>query len=238
VAPKLEFDRVEAARFSGFVEKAQFKNALSDLGHRNSAVRAVAVKALSKIDHELSVRAIVVHFSGEPAAEVRKECVNALATLGLNEAIPVVEHALNDSAANVRLAATMGIYRLAGAAGASTIIGMLNDESVEVRRMVACCTGWMGQARMAVELIPLLSDEEARVRRAAVEAMGCLGDRGVVSALIERLNDADESARKKVFEAVEKITGKRMGKRYPENEEERARAIARWRHWWKWQATI
>ena len=235
-APKPKPDQVEAAVFGGATEKFLYMKAASDLEHSDMGIRAEAAGVLGKIRHELSVKTLAARYAAEPSAQVRKEIANALAALGIIEGILPLERAMNDSDAAVRLAALMGVYRLAGAAGAPMIIGMLHDESPEVRRMVACCTGWMGQARMAAELVPLLSDEAVRVRRAAVEAMGYLGDRGVVSALIERLNDADESVRRKAFEAVEKITGKRMGKRYPENEKARERSIARWRHWWREQS--
>ena len=200
-------------------------------------MRAEAAGVLGKIRHELSLRTLAARYPVEPSVQVRKSIVNALADLGIIEAVPTLEHALNDSDANVRLAAVMGVYRLRGVANGSALIGRLNDQSTEVRRMIACCVGWMGQAHMAAKLEPLLSDKAVRVRRAAAEAMGCLGNREVVSALIECLNDSDDPVYRKALEATEKITGKKMSEQYPESEHDREQLAARWRHWWKGQAT-
>jgi len=229
-------EEINAARFTGAAQKLLFTRALSDLAHEDVIRRTHAAKAIGRIRNELSVRMLAAHIVGEPSAQVRKECVNALVALDMKEGLPGVEHALNDNDKGVRLAAIMGVYRMAGVTGASTLLGMLHDENAEVRRVVACCIGWTGQEHRAVELVPLLSDEAVQVRRAAVEAMGSLGDRRVVSALIKCLNDTDDSVRRKASEAVEQITGKRMSERYPENDEGRERLLARWRHWWNGQA--
>lgn len=229
--------QVDAAQFSDSAQKVVFKTLLSDLEHGDIGVRSQAADALSKIRHELSVRALAAHFFREPSAQLRKECVNALVALDVKEGLPVVKHALRDSNATVRLAAVMRVYRLAGARRTSMLLKMLNDENIEVRRMVACCVGWMGQKHLAGKLVPLLSDEAVRVRLAAVEAMGSLGDSRIVSTLLECLNDSDGSVRKKVLAVLERITGKRMDEGYPENEEERDRLLARWHHWWKRQVS-
>ena len=226
-------EEIEGIKFTGTAQKVLFTKALSDLTHQDAITRAHAAKAMGGIRHELSMRALATQFFREDSAQVRKECVNALAMLGMKEALPVVEHALNDSDGSVRIAAVKGEYRLAGAQSASALTRMLSDDSVEVRRMVATCIGWLGQEHLAVELVPLLRDKAARVRQAAVEAMGNLGSREVVFTLIEYLNDSDESVRKKLTDVLEQITGKKMGEGYPADEEGRQRLTARWRHWWK-----
>ena len=229
-------EEIKAARFTGAAQKVLFRRALSDLAHEDVATRAHAAEAIGGIRNELSLRTLAAHLFDEPSAQVRKECVSALAALEIKEGLPVVEHALNDSSASVRLAAVRGVYRLAGVESASILTRMFSDKNAEVRRMAVICIGWLGQENLATELVPLMADEAARVRRAAAEAMGSLGNRGVVSALIERLSDVDDSVRRKVYEAVERITGKRISEGYPENEKERERLMARWRHWWRDQA--
>jgi hypothetical protein len=223
---------IEAGAFTGAVQKVLLKRALSDLEHEDVGTRTQAAKSIGDIRNELSVRVLAAHAFREEAAQVRKECINALRTLDMEEALPVVERALNDSCASVRAAAVRGIYRLGGVESTSTLTRMLPDESAEVRRMAATCLGWLGQEHLAAELVPLFTDEAAPVRQAAVEAVGNLGSRQVVFTLIECLNDSDESVRKKVLGAIEGITGKKLSDGYPEDEEGRQRLIARWRHWW------
>jgi hypothetical protein len=63
--------------------------------------------------------------------------------------------------------------------------------------------------------------------------MGNLRSRQVVSSLIEQLNDPVESIRKVVFIALEKITGKKMSKSLPKDEEGCEHLVARWQEWWK-----
>ena len=224
---------VDAAAFGSMAQKVRYKKALSDLAVRGTAMRLQAAKALGGIRHALSVRALAARFFEEPSAQVRKGCLNALAKLEMQEAAPVMEHALRDGSEAVRLVAVMGAYRLAGAGCAPALTGMLDDGNAEVRRMAARCLGWTGQAAVAVKLAPILGDENPRVRRTVAEAMGSLGNRSVVSTLIECLDDPDDLVRRKVLEALERITGKRMGKRHLKNEETHERLQAQWRHWWQ-----
>ncbi len=237
-APKTTYrdvtsEEVEAAKFIGAAQKVLLTKALSDLAHEDVITRAHAAEAIGGIRHELSIWALAAHFFREDAVQVRKECINALGTIGMKEGLPVVEDALNDSSVSVRLAAVRGVYRLAGVESASALVRMLADENVEVRRMVTTCIGWLDKEHLAAELIPLLTDKSVSVRQAAVKAVGNLRSPRVVFTLIECLNDSDESVRKKVLDVLEGITGKKMSEGYPEDEEGRQRLMARWRHWWK-----
>ena len=234
-APAPTPEEVDAATFGGMAQKVLFKKALVDLATRDETMRVRAAEALGGIRHELSARALAARYFVEPSARVRKECVSALASLEIQEAAPVMGHALRDGDEAVRLVAVMGTYRLAGAACAPALTAMLGDGNAEVRRMAACCLGWTGQAAVAVKLAPLLGDESPRVRRTVAEAMGSLANRSVVHTLIECFDDPDEAVRRKVFEALERITAKRMGTQYPEDDLGRERLQARWRHWWREQ---
>lgn len=228
---------VDSAEFSGVAQKVVFRRALSDLSHRDSTMRARAADAMGNIRNELSMRALAAHFFIESSSRVRKECINALGTLDLKDGLAVVEKASQDPESSVRLAAVMAAYRLAGAESSSMLLHMLQDEDPEVRRRAASCVGWLGQAKLAVQLLPLLSDDALRVRAAAVEAMGALRNRQTVSPLLEFFNGADELLQKKILEAIERITGKTMNAASPQNDEERERLVARWRHWWAEQAS-
>jgi len=212
-------------------ERMTFAKSLSDFRNKDVAVRVDAARAMGAISHELSVRAIAAQFPLEGSPQVRQELIKALANLGMEEGIGVVEGALGDEAPSVRLVAVWGLYQLAGARSAPALISMLSDENEGVRRRAAMCIGWLNQTEFAVELLPLLEDVSESVRRAAAEAMGSLRDQRVVFALIERLRDPDESVRRTVLTAIENITGKKMSKSLPRDEESLKRLIIRWNDW-------
>ena len=226
-------EEAQAAVFPNAADKIIFTRALSDIASQDATVRADAAKTMACIRHELSVKALVAQMVSESSAQVRQECIKALATLEMKEALPAVERALTDEADSVRLAAVWGLYHLAGTESAPALIRMFTDKNEGIRRRAATCIGWLGQEELAVELLPLLDDNRVSVRRAAVEAMGNLRSRQVVSSLIEQLNDPVVSIRKVVSSALEKITGKKMSKSFPKNEEGFEHLTARWQEWWK-----
>ncbi len=229
--PEITPEDVTAAVFAGVTEKVRFSRALKDLAHEDVNVRNSAANILGNIHHVLSVRALCVHLTSEPCAEVRKECVNSLTVLEAKEGLSAVERALSDRSSDVRLAAVRGIYRLAGTEGATSLIRMFSDENEDVRRRAATCTGWLRQKHLAVALQPLLYDNSPFVRVAVLEALGNLKSFAVLSEVIELLNDPEETVRKKAFEALQAITGNQMVKAYPEDENERQLLIARCRVW-------
>jgi hypothetical protein len=226
-------EKAQAAVFANATDKIILTRALSDIENQDAAVRADAAKTMAYIRHELSVKALVAQLACESSAQVRQECIKALATLEMTESLPAVERALTDESDSVRLAAVWGLYHLAGTESAPALTGMLSDEDEEVRRRAATCIGWLGKEKLAVELLPLLDDNSVSVRRAAVEAMGNLRSRQVVSSLIEQLNDRTESISKAVLSALKKITGKKMSNSFPKDEKGFERLIARWQEWRK-----
>lgn len=231
--PSDEELNLKAAVFPNAADKIILTRALSDFASQDATVRADAAKTLACVRHELSVKALITQMAWESSAQVRQECIKALGTLEMKEALPTVERALADEAGSVRLAAVWGLYNLSGTKSAPALIRMLTDKNEEVRRRAATCIGWLGQEELAVKLLPLLDDNSVSVRRAAVEAMGNLRSRQVVSSLIEQLNDSSASIRKVVLIALEKITGKKMSKSLPKNEDGFEQLIARWQEWWK-----
>ena len=226
-------EEVQAAVFANAADKIIFMRAFSDIASQDATVRVDAAKTMAGVRHELSVKVLAAQMACESSAQVRQECIKALAALGMTEALPAVEHALTDEAGSVRLAAVWSIYQLAGIESIPALIRMFADEDEEVRRRAATCIGWLGKEELAVELLPLLEDDSVSVRRAAAEAMGRLRSRQVVSPLIERLNDPVESVKRVVLAAIETITAKKMSRSFPKNQEEFEHLIVRWQEWWK-----
>ena len=226
-------EQVQAAVFDKATDKILFAKAVSDIVNQDVIVRLDAVKTMAGIGHELSVKALVAQVASDPSTQVRQECIKALTALEMKEALPAVERALTDEAGSVRLVAVWGLYHLAGTESVPALIRMFTDKNEEVRRRAATCIGWLGKGRFAADLTILLDDDSVLVRRAAAEAMGNLNNRQVVLPMIEHLKDPDEATRKAVLCAIEKITGKKIGKSFPGNEADIDRLIARWRQWWE-----
>lgn len=231
--PTVTDEEIQAAVFSKVTDQILFAKALSDMANQDVAVRLDAVKRITDIGHELSLKALVAQMALERSPQVRQECIKALTTLGMREGLPAIENALADESGLVRLAAVWGLYRLAGKQSGTALAGMLSDKDEGVRRRAATCIGWLGQGKLAADLTILLDDDSALVRQSAAEAMGNLGNERVVLSLIEHLKDPDKATRKTILCAIEKITGKKMGKSLPTNEADIGRLIARWRQWWK-----
>jgi len=224
---------VNAADFESATEKIIFINALYGISSLDKATRVDAIKVMAGIGHELSARAIIGQMAKEPAAQIRAECIKALAEVNIKEGLPAIENALSEQDVSVRLAAVRGLYRLGGPASAPELVSMLCDENEDIRRRTASCIGWLGRGELAVELVPLLDDSGASVRLAVVEAMGNLRSRQVVSDLIEHLNDTERKIGKAIISALQKITGKKMSGSFPRNEKEIQILIIRWCQWWK-----
>jgi len=224
---------VQAAVFANATDKIIFMRAFSDIASQDATVRVDAAKTMAGVRHELSVKTLAAQMTYESSAQVRQECIKALAALEMPEALSAVERALTDEAGSVRLTAVWGLYHLAGTESVPALIRMFADEDEEVRRRAATCIGWLGKEELAVELLPLLDDNSVSVRRAAAEAMGNLRSRQVVSSLIEHLNDPVESIRKVILVTIETITAKKMSTSFPKNQKEFERLIARWQEWWK-----
>lgn len=232
-SPAVTDEQVQAAVFSKAIDKILFAKAVSDMVNQDVVVRLDAVKRISDIGHELSIKVLIAQMASEQSPQVRQECIKALTTLGMKEGLPAIGNALADESGLVRLAAVWGLYRLAGKQSGTALAGMLSDKDEGVRRRAATCIGWLGQGGFAANLTILLDDDSVLVRRSAAEAIGNLGNERVVSSMVEHLKDPDKATRKIILCAIEKITGKKMGNSLPENEKDIGRLIARWRQWWK-----
>ena len=226
-------EEANAAEFDSATEKIIFINALSGISSPDRAVRVNAVKVVAGIRHKLSVRTLVGQMAKESTAQIRAECIKALAELNMKEGLPAIENALSEQDVSVRLAAVRGLYRLGGAASAPQLLRMLCDENEDIRRRTATCIGWLGKEELAVELVPLLDDSSVSVRLAAVEAMGHLRNRQVVSDLITHLEYPERTVRKAIISALETITGKKMSGSFPRDEKSLKILIIRWAQWWK-----
>ena len=233
VPADVTIEEVNVADFENATEKIIFNNALSGISSPDKATRLDAVKVMAGIGHELSARVLIGQMAKEPVAQIRAECIKALAELNMKEGLPAIENALSEQDVSVRSAAVRGLYRLGGAASAPQLLRMLCDENENIRRRTATCIGWLGKEELAVELVPLLDDSSVSVRLAAVEAMGHLRNRQVVSDLITHLEYPEKTVRKAIISALETITSKKMSGSFPRDEKSLKILIVRWAEWWK-----
>ncbi len=238
VLPDVTLEEAKNADFSSVTEKINFIKALSDIKSQEEAIRINAVKTMGGIQHKYSLKTLVVQLTIEPKAQIRIECIKALAALNMKEGVRVIERALTEQSVSVRLAAVRGLYSLAGAESAPALVRMLSDVDADVRRRTATCICWLGQEDLAIELVPLLDDTNISVRRAAVEAMSNLRSRKVIPSLIRHLNDPDRRICRAINAALEAITGKKMGRMISIDEQSFRRLVARWQQWWKDESKI
>ena len=78
-----------------------------------------------------------------------------------------------------------------------------------------------------------LTDPAPIVRARSVSLGSSLPTERVVPSLIDSLEDKDPVVRLAAFEELKKGTGRTFGFVPWSNEADRAKAIARWRSWWK-----
>jgi HEAT repeat protein len=78
---------------------------------------------------------------------------------------------------------------------------------------------------------------EPAARNAAIVEAASKGDRKAVPDLVRMLDSDDPATRLLAINALEKLTGERMGYDYTAPEHERARAVDRWQGWVNGQGT-
>ncbi len=92
-------------------------------------------------------------------------------------------------------------------------------------------------ARMTAATIrSRLRDGNAEMRRAAALACAIKEDKGFIADIISTLDDADARVVRAAAAALRALTGQDFGPAAQATSEERARAIAAWKAWWKRQS--
>ncbi|HEY1378175.1 MAG TPA: HEAT repeat domain-containing protein [Gemmataceae bacterium] len=92
-------------------------------------------------------------------------------------------------------------------------------------------------ARMTADTVRAkLKDEDAEVRRAAALACAIKEDKGLVPDLIAVLDDKDAWVVRAAAVALRTLTGQGFGPSASATAEERAKAVAAWKAWWKRQS--
>jgi len=90
-----------------------------------------------------------------------------------------------------------------------------------------------GDPAVVPHLVPLLTDEDVWVRMAAAGALGDLGAASAIEPLIDTLEDEETAVRERAMLSLRGITGRTFQFNPDGSENEREKAIKKWRSWWK-----
>lgn len=190
---------------------------------KDPALRGVAVALLGRSREPSAVKAVVKALH-DPEATVRLAAIDALVSMGANDAADEVLKLTSDEDPAV-------------AAAAVEALGLLGAESPEVvRRLLAllksrasdvlnAAMGALGRMKVVEAFEPIrdLLDHEAwQVRAGAIEALVRLRVREGVPALIERLAKEDGRLQHDIATALKRLTGQRLGTN-----------AATWKKWWE-----
>lgn len=232
---------VERAAFFSSVDRTVLAKALVNLKPSvKESSRIEAIRSLSQVRHELSLRAISHQLAEDCSPRVRAECVNTLTALAAREAEPAIASALLDPAPAVRLAAVRALYRLMGQSSSRLLICVLADEDENVRHRAGTCLGWLWDRSLLTDLQPFLMDTCARVRQVVLggsadlppsRRLSLLVD-GVVEEAFRLFDNSDEWVRDRALRLLRLVSGQKTSSKLPADPIERQAMIDRWRAWW------
>ncbi|MBT2435028.1 HEAT repeat domain-containing protein, partial [Streptomyces sp. ISL-22] len=159
-----------------------------------SANRGKAAQWLARQAPAQSLPLLVDTLGTETNPAVRGAVATALGRLADAAALPALQAALADDAAEVRGSAATALGRLADASAVPALEAALDDEDPPVRGSAATALGRLADTSAVPALLAVLSDDDAAaVRGAAATALGRLADTSAVPALRTALS-ADEAA--------------------------------------------
>ena len=184
-------------------------------------VRRQAAAALGEINDPRVVEPLIATLKDE-FWWVRATAVRQLGETNDPRSFNPLIAALNDEQPNVRARAAEALASLADYRAVEALIAALKDKNAYVRWHVAKALKDLNDSRAVEPLIAALKDKDELVRRSAMSALAKLKDYRAVAPLIALLKDEDDFRRMQVREALEAITGMKLGES-PE----------KWRQWWK-----
>lgn len=160
------------------------------LGHSESAVRAQAAHALSKIGDPRVVPTIIPLLQDEDPM-VAAKAAQVLGRLGGYEALGALVGRMGAGPGDVDDAVISALETI-GAASEEPVLRRLRSSSPRVRAGAVEVVGLIGQASSAAAIAPLLEDDEPSVRFEAIVALGQLDGEPATQAIIGAWNSPDE----------------------------------------------
>lgn len=139
----------------------------------------------------------------ETDLSLREKVYLAMALLGGNEAVPVLQKALHDTSVTIRLAACAGLAHIRSNEAVSTLSTALEDSEEAVRQ--AACTHLIeigGQEVLSL-VMGCLQDTSAQIRKQVCEYLkGYVNCTEVIKALAGALNDEEALVAQIAYEAL------------------------------------
>lgn len=171
-----------------------------DEEQRRQAVISLAGYPLDK-SRELFFMAM-----GDGSWRVRKEAVNVLLTVSLDDATldGLIGLLASSDNAGLRNSAVEALERLESR-GVPLLLEHLRDPDPDVRKFVADILGNIGDRSSIPSLVESLRDPDANVSAAAAENLGKIGDSRAVAPLVEALGKNDVWFRYSVLGALARI---------------------------------
>ncbi|MBI1827480.1 MAG: HEAT repeat domain-containing protein [Planctomycetes bacterium] len=140
---------------------------------------------------------------------VRVQAVEALESVGGENAKSWIRSALLDGNPAVRFAACVAAGMLGDRAAAETVEQKLRDENASVRLAALFARHRLGRTDRTGELTGyLLQNSDISVRRNAAMVMGLLGEQGAIKVLARAMRDSDPGVRQNVLEAMARLGNK------------------------------
>jgi AAA family ATP:ADP antiporter len=128
-------------------------------------------------------------------AAVRRKTLDVLAEAGRDDAVDLIEMAVDDDDANVRSGAMQTLARLGGARSAAVMHDRLDDPDPELRATAVASLLGSSDAtdtdRAERALTAMVADPEARVRAEAARALGEVAEPIARDAMLQLLYDPD-----------------------------------------------
>lgn len=141
------------------------------LVNADAKIRLEAVTALTIVDNPQAVAALTTVALSDADSAVRQEAVYALGTIGGEEDIEILKHALFDSDISVREAAVDAFAGIGGERSALALAAVLRDADVSLRVEVVDALGKIG-GQTAIRLLRQAStDEHSAVREEAADLL-------------------------------------------------------------------
>ena len=182
-----------------------------------------------------AVNGLLMALAEHPHEATRARSLDALTERQAQEALPMFQLATADESTRVRTAALSGLYRVGGEKAVPFLTRALKDADPTVRHRAVTCLACLGTQDVAPKLLGLMKDTDASVRRAVISSLRTLKSTTAVPRLIEALDDEDAQVREAAHKTLKELSHRNIMFNPRGSPEERAKAKARWKAWWREQ---
>lgn len=181
-------------RVSALVSKDSFERYIRAFDRLDEKTRALAGRAIAKIDEGLVVK--LAEELGSLDGDRRFKALRIVAATELGKDLePILLELLNDPDRRVRATLVKTIGILGSADAIRTLIHLLSDPDRRTRANAIEAFEEIGNPKIVGLLLPFLKDADNRVRANAAKACWKLGHPETIEVLAEMINDPQESMR-------------------------------------------